>query len=137
MKNFTKIVYQFCKANADNEELKPFVEPLSAANKEWGDLTTKIGMRAIANQEEIGAAAVDYLMYSGYICLAYFWAVMAKTAQEKLAAGTTEEGFYTAKVQTANFYYKRILPRTLSLAATIDGGIDSLMEMEEDNFSFY
>ena len=137
LKNFTKIVYQFCKANADNEELKSFVEPLAAVNKEWGDMTTQIGMRAMANQEEIGAAAVDYLMYSGYICLAYFWAEMAKVAKEKLAAGTSDEAFYTAKIQTANFYFKRILPRTKSLAATIDGGLDSLMDMEVDNFGFY
>ncbi len=137
LKNFTKIVYQFCKENADNESIKEFIEPLATINKEWGDLTTQIGMRAMANQEEIGAAAVDYLMYSGYITLAYFWALMAKTAQEKLAEGTTEEGFYTAKVQTAKFYFKRILPRTKSLVETINGGIDTLMDMEEDNFGFY
>lgn len=137
LKNFTKIVHKFCKDNADNEGIAEFIEPLAAMNKEWGDLTTQIGMRAMANQEEIGAAAVDYLMYSGYITLAYFWALMAKAAQEQLAGGTTEQGFYTAKVQTARFYFKRILPRTHSLVATINGGLDSLMEMEEENFGFY
>jgi len=137
LKNFTKIVHKFCKDNADNEGIAEFIEPLAAMNKEWGDLTTQIGMRAMANQEEIGAAAVDYLMYSGYITLGYFWALMAKAAQEQLAGGTTEQGFYTAKVQTARFYFKRILPRTHSLVATINGGLDSLMEMEEENFGFY
>lgn len=138
LKNFTKVVYQFCKENADNDDIKEFIEPLAAANKEWGDVTTQIGMRAMANQEEIGAAAVDYLMYSGYITLAYFWALMAKSAKEQLAAGTGEEAFYTAKVQTAQFYFKRILPRTKSLVDTmLNGGLDSLMDMEEDNFGFY
>ena len=51
------------------------------------------------DREEVGAASVDYLMYSGYACLAYFWADMARLAAEKLAAGTTEEAFYTAKLQ--------------------------------------
>lgn len=137
LKNFTKIVHKFCKDNADNADIAEFVEPLAAINKEWGDVTTQVGMRAMANQEEIGAAAVDYLMYSGYITLAYFWALMAKSAKESLAAGTSEEGFYTAKVQTARFYFKRILPRTKSLVETINGGIESLMEIEEDNFGFY
>lgn len=138
LKNFTKVVYQFCKENADNDDIKEFIEPLAAANKEWGDVTTQIGMRAMANQEEIGAAAVDYLMYSGYITLAYFWALMAKSAKEQLAAGTGEEAFYTAKVQTAQFYFKRILPRTKSLVDTmLNGGLDSLMDMEEDSFGFY
>ena len=31
-------------------------------NKEWGELTTKIGMSAMKNREEVGAASVDYLM---------------------------------------------------------------------------
>ncbi|MGB3621640.1 acyl-CoA dehydrogenase [Ketobacter sp. MCCC 1A13808] len=137
LKNFTKIVHKFCKENADNESMAEFIAPLSAVNKEWGDVTTQIGMRAMANQEEIGAAAVDYLMYSGYITLAYFWALMAKSAQEQLAAGSSDVGFYTAKVQTARFYFKRILPRTKAHVETLNGGIDSLMEMEEDNFGFY
>lgn len=50
------------------------------------------------DREEVGAAAVDYLMYSGYICLAYFWADMARVAHEQLAAGTSETAFYQAKI---------------------------------------
>ncbi len=137
LKNFTKVIHKFCVENSDNEAIKEFVEPLAALNKEWGDLTTQIGMRAMQNQEEVGAAAVDYLMYSGYVTFAYFWALMAKTATEKLAEGTSEEGFYTAKVQTARFYFKRLLPRTKTHAdCLLNAGLDSLMEMEEDNFSF-
>ncbi|HCW89912.1 MAG TPA: acyl-CoA dehydrogenase, partial [Marinobacter sp.] len=64
LKRFTRQVHVFCKENADNEQLKEFVEPLAAINKEWGDLTTKIGMTAMKNREEVGAASVDYLMYS-------------------------------------------------------------------------
>jgi hypothetical protein len=41
----------------------------------------------MANYDEAGAAAVDYLMYSGYVTLAYLWALMAQVAQQKLAAG--------------------------------------------------
>ncbi|WP_237758336.1 acyl-CoA dehydrogenase C-terminal domain-containing protein, partial [Pseudomonas aeruginosa] len=48
---------------------------------------------AMKDREEVGAASVDYLMYSGYACLAYFWADMARLAAEKLAAGTGEEAF--------------------------------------------
>lgn len=69
-------------------------------------------MAAMKDREEVGAASVDYLMYSGYACLAYFWADMARLAAEKLAAGTGEEAFYKAKLQTARFYFQRILPRT-------------------------
>lgn len=136
LRNFTKQVHKFCQANEDNAELKPFVEKLATLNKEWGDLTMKIGMTAMQNRDEVGAASVDFLMYSGYVCLAYFWAQMAKVAQDKLAAGTSETGFYTAKVQTAKFYYDRILPRTAAHAQMMLAGGESIMAIDEENFAF-
>jgi len=136
LKNFTKLVHTFCKENADNEGLSPFVEQLTKLNKEWGDITMKIGMNAMKNRDEVGGASVDYLMFSGYTCLAYFWAKMASVAQQKLAEGTTEEAFYKTKLQTAKFYFERILPRTLSHAQMISAGSESMMAVEEDNFMF-
>lgn len=134
LKRFTKVVHKFCKVNEGDEALKEFVEPLTALNKEWGELTMKIGMAAMQNRDEVGAAAFDYLMYSGYACLAYFWAEMAKVASAKLAAGTTEESFYQGKLKTAKFYYQRILPRTLMHKAVLLSGADNLMGMEVADF---
>ena len=136
LKGFTKQVHVFCKENADNEQLKEFVEPLAALNKEWGDLTMKIGMTAMKNREEVGAASVDYLMYSGYAVFAYLWARMAKVALDKMVEGTTEEMFYNAKVQTARFYFKRMLPRAKGHAESMLAGADSLMDMPEEAFAF-
>ncbi|MCH8498063.1 MAG: acyl-CoA dehydrogenase C-terminal domain-containing protein [Marinobacter sp.] len=134
LKRFTKQVHVFCKENADNEQLKEFIEPLQAINKEWGDITMKVGMAAMKNREEVGAAAVDYLMYSGYAVYAYLWARMAKVAQDALANGTSEEAFYTAKVQTARFYFKRMLPRARGHVEAMLAGADSLMDMSEEAF---
>ncbi|MDG5499294.1 acyl-CoA dehydrogenase C-terminal domain-containing protein [Marinobacter sp. BGYM27] len=136
LKVFTKKVHVFCKENADNEQLKEFVEPLQALNKEWGDLTMKVGMNAMKNRDEVGSASVDYLMYSGYAVFAYLWAQMAKVALDKMAEGTQEEAFYNAKVLTARFYFKRLLPRTKGHAETMMAGSDTLMDMPEDAFAF-
>ena len=136
LKGFTKQVHMFCKENADNEQLKEFIEPLAAINKEWGDLTMKVDMIAMKNREEVGAASVDYLMYSGYAVFAYLWARMAKVALDKMVEGTTEEMFYNAKVQSARFYFKRMLPRSKTHAATMLAGADSLMDMPEEAFAF-
>ncbi|HCF4482766.1 TPA: acyl-CoA dehydrogenase C-terminal domain-containing protein [Pseudomonas aeruginosa] len=135
LKGFTKIVHKFCQANEANEAVKEFVAPLAQLNKEWGDLTMKVGMAAMKDREEVGAASVDYLMYSGYACLAYFWADMARLAAEKLAAGTGEEAFYKAKLQTARFYFQRILPRTRAHVAAMLSGASNLMEMAEEDFA--
>ena len=93
------------------------------------------GMAAMKDREEVGAASVDYLMYSGYACLAYFWADMARLAAEKLAAGTDEEAFYKAKLQTARFYFQRILPRTRAHVEAMLSGANNLMEMDEEHFA--
>src|SRR5699024_4838311 len=129
------VVHKFVKANEENDAVKEFVAPLAELNKEWGDITMKVGMAAMKNREEVGAASVDYLMYSGYACLAYFWADMARLAAEKIAAGTTEEAFYKAKIQTARFYFARILPRTRAHVAAMLSGADNLMDMADEDFA--
>jgi len=135
LKAFTKVVHKFCQAQEGKAELKEFVEPLAKLNKEWGEITLKVGMAAMQDREEVGAAAVDYLMYSGYACLAYFWADMARVASEKLAEGSSEAAFYQAKLHTARFYYQRLLPRTRAHAEAMLAGASSLMAMDEADFS--
>lgn len=96
-------------------------------------MTMKIGMAAMKNPEEAGSAAFDYLMYSGYVTLAYFWAAAAQIAAEKLGSGS-DDGFYKAKLQTARFYYQRLLPRTRAHLAAIQSGAANLLEMNEADF---
>ncbi|WP_286236887.1 acyl-CoA dehydrogenase C-terminal domain-containing protein [Neptuniibacter halophilus] len=136
LKGFTKIMHKFCQAESDCTEMSEFIKPLVELNKEWGELTMKIGMKAMQNRDEVGAASVDYLMYSGYVVLGYFWARMAKVAQEKLASGEGDQAFYQAKLTTARFYFERILPRTRSLAVTMQSGSDNLMAMDQEDFIF-
>src|SRR5690554_6212731 len=62
LQNFTKIVHKFCKAQEGNEAIKHLVGPLANLNKEWADITMKIGMAAMKDREMVGAASVDYLM---------------------------------------------------------------------------
>jgi hypothetical protein len=134
LKGFTKIVHKFCQANEGNAAVSEFIGPLAQLNKEWGEITLKVGMAAMKDREEVGAASVDYVMYSGYACLAYFWADMARVAGQKLAEGTSEAAFYTAKLQTARFYFQRILPRTRTHVAAMLSGAGNLMEMNEEDF---
>ncbi len=136
LRQFTKIVHKFCKANEDNPQMADFVSELNRLNQEWGELTTEIGMRAMQNADEVGAAAVDYMMYSGYITMGYLWAWMAQVAQQKIAAGEGDAAFYHAKIQTAKFYFKKILPRTQSHRAVIQGGLDVLMQVDAEHMAF-
>ncbi|MDA8789436.1 acyl-CoA dehydrogenase C-terminal domain-containing protein [Pseudomonadales bacterium] len=99
-------------------------------------LTLRIGLKAKKNPDNVGGAAVDYIMYSGYFVMGYFWAVMAQTAHEKLATNPDNADFYKAKIQTAEFYFARLLPRAVSHRKTMMSGSDNVMAMKEENFSF-
>jgi alkylation response protein AidB-like acyl-CoA dehydrogenase len=130
---FTATIDAFC-AEHDAAEYAEFVKPLQTHAQEWLELSMKLGEQAMANPDNAGAGAVDYLMYSGYVTLAYFWARMAVLAQQKIAAAEGDVSFYEAKVMTARFYYERLLPRTESLKVTMLAGADNLMDMREELF---
>jgi hypothetical protein len=136
LKPLTKEIHKWSKAHLEDESVAAYAEELQALTKEWGDVTMHIGMVAMENHDAVGAASVDYLMYSGYVCLAYYWAMMAKRASVALAEGTTEKEFYEAKLLTAKFYFARILPRTRALVTTMKAPVETLMEIGEDQFVF-
>lgn len=105
--------------------------------KSWKSLTRTIGMKLMRKDfDELNAAAVEYLMFAGYVTLAYFWSRAAIIAEDAIDAGTDNADFYKAKIETANFYYDRIMPRTEALATAIENGAESLMAMDEDRFIF-
>jgi alkylation response protein AidB-like acyl-CoA dehydrogenase len=125
---FLEEIGAFCARHASDEALNEFIPKLSALAREWGELTQATGTRAMQNADEIGAAAVDYLFYSGYIAFAYFW------ARSVAAAESSSQGkdFKQAKRLTARFYFARILPRTRTHKAAIEGGGESLFAMADE-----
>jgi len=97
-------------------------------------LTGEVGMKAMSNADEVGAAAVDYLRVVGHLVLGYFWARSAQIALQKLAEAEQEaqrpDPFYQAKLQTARFYFTRLMPETSSLMRRIRSGSDALMDTD-------
>jgi alkylation response protein AidB-like acyl-CoA dehydrogenase len=136
LKPFAKDMTTFCQENADDPAMAEFIQPIMAYAQEWQDITKMIGLKAMENPDEIGGASVDYLMYAGYVTLAFFWAKMAKKAQEQLATDTTDTAFYQAKIKTAQFFIQRMLPRAKGHAACIENGVGSMMALASEDFSF-
>jgi alkylation response protein AidB-like acyl-CoA dehydrogenase len=131
---YCKEVLGFCAGHATNPAMWQFVGPLARATMRWVYLTTRIMVTAARGDKEIvGAASVDYLKYSGYVMLAHQWALQADVASKKLASASDDEKeFYTSKVQTAEFYFKCILPRINTHAATMLAGSKVDMQMNEE-----
>ena len=130
LQQFLQTIAGFCTRHATDEALAEFVLPLAEHAKQWGDLTMELGRKAMADTEEIGAASVDYLFYSGYVALAYWWA----KAVAAVDAGDHPESFRTAKRETARFFFGRILPRTQAHAAAMRSGAANLMRLDAGLF---
>ncbi|MDR2872743.1 MAG: acyl-CoA dehydrogenase C-terminal domain-containing protein [Xanthomonadaceae bacterium] len=130
IKLFLGMIEAFCEQNADNAALAEFIDPLRQKAEEWSELTLKIMQRVPQNPDELGAASYDYLFYSGYIVLAYWWARSVAAAD----ASSHSDAFKRTKRDTARYYYARILTRTLTHKAILDSGAELLMAMDEERF---
>lgn len=130
LKLFLAEVEAFAKQHEGDAALAEFIAPLRTKCGEWGKLTIDTLTRAAANPEELGAASTDYLFYSGYVVLAYWWARSVAAAN----ASDRPQAFKDAKRDTARFYFARILPRTLAHKAAIEAGAGTLMAMPDAGF---
>ena len=134
--DFTAIMGDFCQGEHP-EQVADYIDTVNALKDEWLTLSLSIGEKAMQNADEAGAASVDYLMYSGYVVLAYFWAQLASTAARLLdnPARAADADFMRAKLMTAEFYFKRLLPRAQGHKLAIEGGAEPLMQMPEALFA--
>jgi hypothetical protein len=114
-----------------DEAMNEFITPLADLGDKLTKLTMEIGMKAMQNPDEVGAAAVDYLRVVGHLVYAYFWARMAKIALEKESSG---DPFYRAKLATARFYFARLLPETATNIRAARSGAAVLTSLDADLF---
>lgn len=136
LQNMIQLIEVFVEQHSGHTALIPYTEKLTELTKQWHGITQEISEKAKQNPEEIGAASVDYLYFSSYVVFAYLWARMAQVADEKLQAGTSDEQFYRAKLTTAKFFYQKLLIRTQTHLEAIRSGAESVMELEQNHFSF-
>lgn len=121
------VVNEFIENNPDN----PYTDELNQYMQQWQELIPTIMKKSMQNMDEMGAASVDFLMYSGYVLLGYFWAQMYQSAEK---GGRFGQSFYNGKMKTCEFYFKRILPRADAHVKTMLSGSNNLMQMNVEEF---
>ena len=129
LRKFGKLIGKLAKEEADNASMKEFIAPVVTLGEQMTQFTMEIGMKGMQNPDEVGAAAVDYLRVAGHMVFGYFWARMAQVALREIAAGN-KDPFYQAKLQTARFYFAKLLPETATLMQTARAGSAPLMDTE-------
>jgi hypothetical protein len=87
----------------------------------------------LANPDDAGAASSDYLHLFGLTGLAYMWALMAKAAGARVAAGETDP-FYARKLHVGRHFIERILPAAGAHLARLKSGSETLMTFPAEAF---
>lgn len=139
VREFTATMARFALSKLTHPEMTGYAIELGRFAAQWNVLTSRLMFRARKNADVVSSAGVHYLMYSGYVTMAYFWAMQAAVAHEKLASGTGKEtaAFYESKIAMCRFYFDHLLPRTQAHATSMLKPTQSLTDLPIDSFSFY
>ncbi|RMX10247.1 acyl-CoA dehydrogenase [Vandammella animalimorsus] len=108
-------------------KLAQFLLPLHELGERLTELTQAIGARAQRNPDEIGAVAVDYLRIVGHMAFGWLWARAAQVALAAQARGETDP-IYAAKLETARFYFARLMPEVETALRRAQNNAQSLMQ---------
>ena len=112
--------------------LGEFLDPLAAALGRLTEATQWLNEAARRDPDEVGAASYDYLRLLALVAFGRMWAESAQVALAKQEGDNS--GFYRAKLATARFFVRRLLPNTASLLATLRAGADTVMALEAEAF---
>jgi alkylation response protein AidB-like acyl-CoA dehydrogenase len=123
----------FVEANEADPALKPFTAPLAHAKGELQEATMWLMQNGLANPDNAGAASTDYLHLFGLTGLGFMWALMAKAAQARIAAGDTDP-IYAEKLAVGRYYVERVLPETASHLAKLKTGSEAMMALPAEAF---
>ncbi len=138
VREFTGMIASFAMNNLRDPRLRPYAATLARYAAEWNVLTMRIMLTARKDRDAVSAASHHFLMYSGYVMMAYFWAMQAAVASGKLKNGGNEsKEFYRAKLATARFYFDHLLPRAKGHASSMLKPSRSLTKLPVEHFAFY
>ena len=119
-----------------------FTKPVEDAVRKLKTATNKLQNKAFSSLDNLGpvmieAAGVstDYLKLTSLVTMGHMWIKMIDVAQQRLNEGAKEKDFYETKIQTGRFFMEKIMPQSLTLAATISNGANSLMDIAADKFA--
>ncbi|TCD16536.1 acyl-CoA dehydrogenase C-terminal domain-containing protein [Oricola cellulosilytica] len=132
---FFKEVGDFCEENRGDENLAFFTKHLKKGLNDLQAATMWFVQNAMAKPDNAGAGSHDYMHLFGLVALGYMWALQAKAANEKIAAGANGDAqFLDSKLTTARFFMERVMPETSAHLARISSGADTMMAMPAEAF---
>jgi len=103
---FLEMIKSECESK--NEKVKTFSKELNYYLDILSKFTDWINDKNKIEKDDVSAAANDYLKSLGYVSIAYAW---IKILEVSFNDFNTNKEFYSDKINTAKFYFDKVLPR--------------------------
>ena len=116
------------ECETEDEKIKPFLSEFNKnldTLKKFSDWMTD---KATTSKDDVSAAANDYLKTLGYVSIAYAW---IKVLEVSFKDYEENKNFYNDKIDTARFYFDKVLPRAEHHYKSAISGSSNIM-----NFKF-
>ena len=113
--------------NSKNGQTKPFIEQFTY----YLDILSKFSKWTIektkTDKDDVSAAANDYLKTLGYVSVAYSW---IKVLEVSFKNYDENKKFYDEKINTAKFYFDKVLPRAEQHFKSAISGSSNIMNFD-------
>ena len=116
------------ETNSSNEKIKPFTKEFTHYLNILAKFSEWINEKAKSDKDDVSAAANDYLKTLGFVSVAYAW---IKVLEVSFKDYNENKNFYEDKINTAKFYFEKVLPRAEQHYKTAISGSSNIM-----NFKF-
>ncbi len=108
-----------------NKELVLFVQKFQKYVELINNFTSWLIEKNKNSKDDVSAACNDYLKVLGYLGLAHSWLKILKVSYDKY---DTNKSFFEDKINTATYYFDKILPRAQSHYLSAVTGSQSMMK---------
>ena len=116
------------ECNSNNEKIKPFITEFNTHLSILKKFSDWMMNKAKTEKDDVSAAANDYLKTLGYVSIAYAWIKVLEVSFEDY---NENKSFYDEKIDTARFYFDKVLPRAEQHYKSAISGSSNIM-----NFKF-
>jgi len=124
---YFKLIEEEIKKNKNQEKIKPLAEKLDEYLKITISFTNWIKKNIKDSKDDVSAACNDYLKVLGLIALAYSWLKVLDVSYKELSKN---KKFFEDKIETASFFFNRVLPRIDSHYKSATSGSKYIMDFK-------
>jgi len=113
--------------NISEEKIQSFIKQLNYYLDILSKFTVWIKEKIKDSKDDASAACNDYLKVLGFVATAHAW---IKVLEVSFKDYENNKDFYEDKIQTANYYFNRVLPRAESHFKTAMTGSNYIMDFK-------